>query len=92
VATGTSQDEAEAVAVRLLEPTGCGQRTRFLIVPQGFGDQHAIDDRILIESSYYGAEITEVADSAIPANTGFAPQFSRIISAVFLFDCPAARA
>lgn len=92
VATGTSREDAEAEAFRLLQPTGCGEHTRFFIVPRGFVDGQAIEDRISIEASFYRAEMSAVADSAIPANTRFAPQFSRIISAVFLFDCPAARA
>jgi len=70
--------------------TRCAVRTRTMVVPRGFTDGQAIDDRISLEASYFHAQVTGTAEWEISPGAS-APQFGRVVGVVFLSDCPPPR-
>jgi hypothetical protein len=89
-ATGGSQGEIDAARAEAHRQTRCQVVARTMLVPRGFSDQAAIEDRITLEANYWEAEVTGVAERAI-APGATAPQFSRAIGVAFLSHCPAPR-
>ena len=89
-ATGGSQGDIDAARAEAHRQTRCQVVARTMVVPRGFSDQAAIEDRIMLEANYWDAEVTGVAEWAI-APGATAPQFSRAIGVVFLSHCPAPR-
>jgi hypothetical protein len=91
-ATGGAPEVVDRLTARATDRTRCQVVNRTFIVPRGFVDQGAIDDRIELEADYHHAQVTGAAEWSIqPTEAASAPQFSRVIVAVFLAACPPPR-
>lgn len=91
-ATGGAPEVVDRLTARATDRTRCQVVNRTFMVPRGFVDQGAIDDRIELEADYHHAQVTGAAEWSIqPTAAASAPQFSRVIVAVFLAACPPPR-
>jgi hypothetical protein len=90
-ATGGTQSAVDGLTDRTITRTRCRVVNRVFMVPRGFVDAEAIDDRIAVESSFHGASLTRVAEWAVQPSGRSAPLFGRVIAVVFLSACPPPR-
>jgi hypothetical protein len=91
-ATGGRPEVVDRLTARTVDRTRCQVVNRTFMVPRGFVDQRAIDDRIHLEAAFHDAQVTGAAEWSIqPTAAASAPQFSRVVVAVFLSACPRSR-
>jgi hypothetical protein len=91
-AIGDAPERVDDLTARVVDRTRCRVVNRTFLVPRGFADQRAIDDRIELEATFHHAQVTGAAEWAIQPTSTSAPSFSRIIAVVYLSACPTPRA